>query len=83
MSPLAIEIVGILSTMLILASMLFKTTTLKGGIAMRVLNLVGSATFVVYGVLLPSISTAILNSALVIVNSYHLIVLIKESKNER
>lgn len=83
MSPLAIEIVGIISTMLILASMLFKTTTLKGGIAMRVLNLVGSATFVVYGVLLPSISTAILNGALVIVNSYHLVILLKESKNER
>jgi len=78
MNSTVIEIIGIASTLLILASMLFKTTTIKGSILMRTLNLLGSAVFVVYGVLLPAISTAILNAALVLVNSYHLIVLIKE-----
>lgn len=78
MNSTVIEVIGIASTLLILASMLFKTTTIKGSILMRTLNLLGSAVFVVYGVLLPAISTAILNAALVLVNSYHLIVLIKE-----
>ena len=82
MSPLAIELIGIASTVLILFSMLFKTTTLKGDIRMRALNLAGSAVFVVYGCLLPAISTAVLNGALVIVNIYHLVTLIKEIKKQ-
>lgn len=47
---------------------------------MRILNLIGSAVFVLYGILLPAISTAILNLGLVIVNAYHLIILLKENK---
>ena len=80
MSPVVIEIIGISATILILFSMLFKTTTLKGDIRMRVLNLIGSAIFTVYGCLLPAISTAVLNGALIVVNAYHLISLVKEAK---
>ena len=80
MNPIIIEVIGIISTFLILTSMLFKTTTIKGSILMRLLNLIGSVVFVVYGALLPALSTAILNFALVIVNMYHLIVLVKEYK---
>lgn len=83
MSPLAIEIIGIVSTLFILTSMLFKTTTLKGSLIMRILNLTGSAVFVVYGCLLPAISTAILNAALVIINSFHLVLLLKEKNNKK
>ena len=82
MYQLVIEAVGIVSTLFILVSMLFKTTTIKGSIMMRALNLLGSVIFVVYGCLLPAISTAVLNGALVIVNSYHLVLLIKESKTQ-
>ena len=80
MNPIVVEIIGITSTVLILLSMLFKTTTIIGDIRMRILNLIGSAVFVVYGCLLPAISTIVLNIALVIVNSYHLVTLIKEYK---
>lgn len=80
MSSLVIEIIGITATLLILASMLFVTTTVKGSIIMRILNLIGSAIFVVYGILLPAISTAILNGGLVIVNTIHLIKLLKDNK---
>ena len=83
MDPIAIEIIGIVSTLLILVSMLFKTTTIKGSILMRSLNIAGSVVFVVYGCLLPAISTAILNGALVLVSTYHLIVLLKENKNKQ
>ncbi len=49
---------------------------------MRSLNLVGSAVFVVYGSILPAISTAVLNGALIIVNTYHLVKLILDHKKE-
>ena len=81
MSPLFIELIGIVSTIFILFSMLFKTTSLIGDIKMRVLNLIGSTIFVAYGCLLPAISTAILNGALVFINLYHLINLIKEYRS--
>ena len=78
-----IEVIGIISTLLILASMLFKTTTINGSIVMRALNLLGSLIFVVYGILLPALSTAILNGCLVLVNAYHLILLLKERKRTK
>lgn len=83
MSPLLIEIIGIFSTVLILVSMLFKTTTIKGSLLMRWFNLVGCLIFMFYGILLPAISTAVLNGALVVVNAYHLILLYKEKKTEK
>ena len=82
MNPLIIEMIGIASTVLILISMLFKTTTIKGSILMRSFNIIGSLTFVVYGCLLPAISTAILNGALVIINTIHLILLLKNKKTQ-
>ena len=80
MNPILVEVIGIVGTVAILFSMLFKTTTLKGDIRMRVLNLIGSLIFTIYGCLLPAISTAVLNGILIIVNIYHLISLLKESK---
>ena len=82
MNPVVIELVGIVSTLLILTSMLFKTTTLKGSIFMRVLNLTGSVVFVVYGCLLPAISTAVLNAGLGIINAYHLALLLRDAKKQ-
>ena len=80
MNPILIEAIGISASVAILISMLFNTTTVKGSIIMRALNIVGSVIFTVYGCLLPAISTAVLNGALVIVNIYHLIFLIKDYK---
>lgn len=82
MNPILTESIGIVATVLILFSMLFKTTTLKGDIRMRVLNLLGSLIFTVYGCLLPAISTAVLNGLLIIINTYHLISLLKEQKKQ-
>ena len=78
---MVIEIIGILATILILISMSFKTTSIKWSIWMRALNIAGSVVFVVYGFLLPAYSTAILNAALVFVNTYHLVILLKERKH--
>lgn len=77
-----IEFIGIGATLLILVSMCFKTVSFKGSLLMRVLNIAGSVVFVVHGALLPAISTAVLNGCLVIVNTIHLILLIKEHKKK-
>lgn len=77
-----VEIVGIVATVFILISMCFKTTTFKGSFYLRLLNLIGSVIFVVYGILLPAISTAILNGALVFVNFYYLVRLIRDRKKQ-
>lgn len=73
-----VEIIGIVATVFILVSMCFKTLTFRGSLCMRILNVVGSAIFVVYGCLLPAISTAVLNAGLIIVNVYHIIKLVIE-----
>ena len=76
------EAIGIVATLLILVSMLFPTLSYKGSLYMRILNILGSVVFVIYGALLPAISTAVLNGALIIVNSVHLFKLIKDNKNK-
>lgn len=74
------EIIGICATLFILVSMLFPTSSYKGSFWLRILNLVGSAIFVVYGVLLPTISTAVLNGCLIIINAYHFTKLVVNHK---
>ena len=73
-----IEAIGISATVFILIAMSVDTSSWKGDVFMRAVNLVGSAIFVVYGAILPAISTAVLNGCLVIVNTYYLIKLIKQ-----
>ena len=74
------EIIGISASVLILISMVFKTTSVKGRILMRSLNIAGSVVFMVYGILLPAWSTAILNGMLIFVNLYHLVKTLKRRK---
>lgn len=76
-----IEAIGIVGTLAILVSMCFKTTTFKATLWLRILNLAGSVLFVVYGALLPAISTAILNAVLIFVNGFHIYLLVK-NKNK-
>lgn len=75
-----IEIIGIVATLFVLFSMCCKVQIFKYCVLMRILNIVGSIVFVIYGILLPAVSTAILNGLLVIVNTYHLIILLKSNK---
>lgn len=72
-----VENIGIIAATLIVVSMTFPTMSLKAGIWMRVINILGSCAFIVYGVLLPALATAIANSALLVINGYHLYKLIK------
>ena len=77
-----IEAIGISAGVLVLVGMCFKTSTFKSTFVLRILNIIGPAIFVVYGALLPAISTAVLNAALVVVNTVYLILLVKNHKKE-
>ena len=70
----SIELIGIVASILVIFSMLFKTSSYKGTIAMRIVNCFGSATFTVYGFLLPAYSTAIANATLFVINVVYLFV---------
>lgn len=50
---------------------------------MRILNIIGSLVFVIYGLILPAYSTALLNGILVFVNAYRLLMLIVKQKNNK
>lgn len=71
-----VEIIGILAGVIVLSSFL-----LKGEIKIRLLNIVGAVLFVVYGLLVRSLSVWLINFLLVIV---HVIFILKTKgdKNE-
>lgn len=64
------EWLGIVASAFILVSFLFTKQTIT-----RIINMIGCVVFVVYGLLLPTYSTAFMNGALFIV---HIVYLIKD-----
>lgn len=78
-----IEFIGIAATIFIIISMSCKTSNIKSAIMMRITNIIGSIVFIVYGILLPAISTAILNGIVTVINIYHLILLLKSKKQDK
>lgn len=77
-----VEIIGLIGSLLICFSMVWRTTSFKGTILMRVINGSGSIFFVVYGFILPAYATAIANIVCFIVNVIWLIKEIKLHKKE-
>lgn len=71
---LALELFGYLGSFLVLVSMLMSSV-----VRLRVINLIGSAIFAAYAILIRSYPTAVLNGSLVLINVYHLIRLSKSS----
>ena len=68
------EIIGIAGTVFVLLSFLMKD--LK---KVRIINIVGAALFVIYGILIHAVSTWLLNGILIAI---HLFYLIKDRKGE-
>lgn len=66
--------------MLVLTSLIFKQTSRKNRIFLRIFNLVGSLVFIIYGMLIPAYATAIFNTAASLVNIYYLIHELKKKK---
>ncbi|MDY4788898.1 MAG: YgjV family protein [Bacilli bacterium] len=69
------EIIGLVATLLVLISF-----SLNGERKIRMVNVIGASFFVVYGILINSLSTWVLNSFLIII---HATKLYKTYKKER
>ena len=69
-----IEILGIISSIIILSALTFRSTSSKANILMRVINIIGSIGFIIYGFLIPAYSTAILNIGTVLVNIIYIVI---------
>lgn len=67
------EIIGLSATLFVLLSFLMKKIEL-----VRIINIIGATLFVIYGLLIHSLSTWLLNGVLIIV---HIIYLIKYKKS--
>ena len=67
-AAMALELVGYLGSVLVLISMLMTSV-----VRLRVINLIGSAVFTAYAILIRSYPTAFLNGCLVGVNVYQLL----------
>jgi len=63
------EVIGYLASLFVLLSFLNKDVR-----RLRIVNSIGCGLFVLYGVLLPSLPIIITNVAILIVNSYYLII---------
>lgn len=74
------EIIGILASVIVLCSALFKSTDAKKNILMRGINAIGSLIFAIYGICISSVSIIVLNAAMIIVCIFHIRLLIKDLK---
>lgn len=77
------EWIGIVASIIIVFSTMFKTTTFKGTILMRVLNTIGSILFIVYGFMLPAYATAICNCCTLIINIFYLFKEVKDHNKQQ
>lgn len=72
------EGVGILASVFVLVSFLFSNERKT-----RIINIVGAAIFVAYGLILPAYATSVMNGALIIVHIVKLVQSAKQAKNAR
>ena len=85
------DFIGIIASIFIVFSMVFKTTTFKGTICMRVINSVGSAFFIIYGFWpvsgsflgVNAFASGLANSILFLLNIFYIFKECKEYKKEK
>lgn len=70
-----VEMLGYIATALVAASFL-----LKDVVKLRLVNAIGGACFVVYGLLIGSVPVALLNTFIVCINGYYIWQAVKPSK---
>lgn len=70
-----VELIGYFGSALVVVSMLMTSV-----VRLRVINLIGSAIFAAYALIIRSYPTALMNVALMAINIYHLVRLLKEQK---
>ena len=67
-----IEILGIIASILIVLSAISKTTTFKGTIWLRSMNIVGSIVFILYGYFINAFSTMMCNIIMLFISIIYL-----------
>lgn len=72
-----VEILGLLATLLVVASFLFQSVVL-----IRVVNMIGAVLFVAYGLLIHSPSVAIVNTVVIVVQVFQLVKLGRKARND-
>lgn len=72
------EIIGIIASIIILCSAIFKSADIKKNLWMRIINSVGSFIFSIYGFINGSWSITLLNAAMVVVCVVHIVLLRKQ-----
>lgn len=70
-----IELIGILGSVFVLISFLMKDI-----LVIRIINIVGSVIFIVYGIIIGAMATWFVNAALIVV---HIVYIIRELKNKK
>ena len=70
-----LEMMGYLASLLVLVSLLMSSV-----VKLRVINSIGAALFTVYAILIESYPTAVMNFALIIVNIYFLVKVLRTKK---
>lgn len=73
-----VEVLGLLATLLVVASFLFQSVVL-----IRVVNMLGAVLFVAYGLLIHSPSVAIVNMVVIVVQVLQLVKLGKGERHDR
>lgn len=71
-----IELIGIFASIFMVASLIFPSTSKKGNITMRSLNIIASLLFVLYGFMIPAYSTAVVNMLTIILNTFNIVKLV-------
>lgn len=79
---LYVELIGIVGSILVLLSMTVKSSTQKGNLIMRIINIIGSVVFVIYGFMISAYSTAFMNIAATIVNGFFIYQLVSNLNKE-
>lgn len=72
------DIIAYIATALIVISMVFKTTSFKGTMWMRVINMIGSIAFAVYGIGANALPTAVANIITAVINIIFMAIEIKD-----
>ena len=72
-----VEVLGLLATLLVVASFLFQSVVL-----IRVVNMLGAVLFVAYGLLIHSPSVAIVNMVVIVVQVFQLVKLGRKARND-
>lgn len=77
-----LNLLGYIASVIIVVSITFKTTTLKGTIFMRVINALGSLCFIAYGILIKADPTVMANCAAFIINLYYIIIEVRDHRKK-